>query len=107
MSNRSGLKLIVIFMITLLAVPQFNVEAQENERTDPLAPEASIVYDDPIKIESDSWFTQANGVSSGSCTVLDPYIIEDKMMKVIDSEAIYIRNTTKHLEIRNCTIVGG
>ena len=60
----------------------------------------------PIRIDSDADFTiPTNGVTSGTGTIGDPYIIEDW---VIDATGygcgIYIGNTTAHFEIRDCVI---
>ncbi|MBM1154367.1 right-handed parallel beta-helix repeat-containing protein, partial [archaeon] len=54
----------------------------------------------PIIITSDNEFTADNGVSSGSGTKKDPYIIEN----LIIDYGIRIYSTTKYLIIRNCII---
>ncbi|MFW3146220.1 MAG: right-handed parallel beta-helix repeat-containing protein [Thermoplasmatota archaeon] len=64
-------------------------------------------YDDPIGIEADAAFNSSNGISSGSGTANDPYILENKTIRIFDEVGIYVRNTTKHLWIRNCTLFGG
>ena len=58
-----------------------------------------------IRIEGDANFTLGNGVSAGSGTELDPYIIDGWE---IDGggvgRCIYVGNTTKHFVIRNCNL---
>ncbi len=62
----------------------------------------------PISITSDSDFTLANGVVSGTGTTADPYIIENWS---IDGNAsahgIEITGVTKDFVIRNCLIFDG
>jgi len=52
-------------------------------------------------IYGDTQFTFENGVSGGSGTESDPFIIEGKRILSYDTVAIYIANTTKHCIIRN------
>ena len=62
----------------------------------------------PIRIIGNDQFTEENGVTSGSGTVDDPYIIENWVI-VSDgsaSQGIFINNTDVHFIIRNCTING-
>ncbi len=60
-----------------------------------------------IRIDSDSGFTAANGVTGGNGTDTNPYIIDNW---TIDGNgkgyAIYIGNTTAHFIIRNCSVSG-
>ncbi len=64
-------------------------------------------FNGSISIESDSEFTSENGVSSGSGTQNDPYIIENLSFTVGTVPAIRIANTNAHLVIRNITVTGG
>jgi len=62
----------------------------------------------PIRINGNDDFLPENGVTEGSGTELDPYIIENWMI-VNDgsaSEGIFINNTDAYFIIRNCTIQG-
>jgi parallel beta-helix repeat protein len=62
----------------------------------------------PIYIEGNDNFTSENGVTRGSGTEEDPYIIENWII-VGDGSAedgIFINNTDAHFIIRNCTIYG-
>jgi parallel beta-helix repeat protein len=62
----------------------------------------------PIRIIGNDQFTEENGVTGGSGTEEDPYIIENWVI-VKDgsaSQGIFINNTDKHFIIKNCTISG-
>jgi len=60
---------------------------------------------DPVKITSDDDFTEANGVTSGTGTADDPYIISGL---IIDGKGagygIYITGTTKNFTIMGCEV---
>jgi len=58
----------------------------------------------PISIDSNSDFTSANGVTSGSGTETDPYIIENWDINASSANGIKIRNTDVYFIIRNCVI---
>ena len=61
----------------------------------------------PVLINGNSEFTSANGVSSGTGSSSDPYIIEDWKISAASSDGITIRDTDKHFIIRNCWIMDG
>ena len=61
----------------------------------------------PIFINGDNSFTPSNGVSSGSGTADDPYVIENLLIDASGSHGIWIENTTKHFIIRNCVVENG
>jgi parallel beta-helix repeat protein len=73
--------------------------------SDPVPSDA--IYNDRIYIEGNSEFTANNGVSSGSGTQSDPYIIEDKHISAFHGNGVSIKNTTKYFVVRNCTVVNG
>jgi parallel beta-helix repeat protein len=60
----------------------------------------------PIYIEGNDDFTSENGVTGGSGTEEDPYIIEGWVIVGDGStgEGIFINNTDAHFVIRNCNI---
>ncbi|MEM3567548.1 MAG: NosD domain-containing protein, partial [Thermoplasmata archaeon] len=59
----------------------------------------------PIHIRSNDEFTPANGVSRGSGTPEDPYIIEGLIIDGAGgSYCIWIENTNLHFVIRNCQL---
>ncbi|MCK5772538.1 MAG: right-handed parallel beta-helix repeat-containing protein, partial [Thermoplasmata archaeon] len=95
-----------LFAVVLILIPSLlaGLQPLEDEISD-LEPGAS--FDDTILIEGDSAFNTSNGISSGSGTANDPYVIENMTIEVTDTVGIKIVNTTKHLVIRNCTLSGG
>lgn len=64
----------------------------------------AVVLRDYIYIEGDSGFTNASGVTWGSGTSGDPYIINNHRMNTTKAHGIYIGNTTKYYIIENCFI---
>ncbi|MCG3218878.1 MAG: right-handed parallel beta-helix repeat-containing protein, partial [Candidatus Heimdallarchaeota archaeon] len=70
-------------------------------------PSLSYVTHDPIVITQDSEFDAAHGVSSGSGTELDPYIIEGWEITTATGNGIYVNGTSVYFIIRNCLIDGG
>jgi parallel beta-helix repeat protein len=61
----------------------------------------------PIYIEGDENFTPANGVTSGSGTENDPYIIKGWDISTENASGIEIRNTTAYFIVRRCRVYGG
>ena len=59
-----------------------------------------------IEITSDEEFTLANGVSSGTGTENNPYIIEGWNITVATGYGITIVDTSSHFVIRNCFVDG-
>jgi len=61
---------------------------------------------DPIRIFSDSEFTAAKGVRSGSGTATDPYIIEDWDIRMGAWNGIRIESTLAYFVVRNVVFSG-
>jgi len=61
----------------------------------------------PIFINGDNQFTSANGVTSGSGTANDPYIIENWAINASGTHGITIQSTTAYFIIRNCLVKNG
>jgi parallel beta-helix repeat protein len=61
---------------------------------------------DPIRIAGDLDFTVGNGVTGGTGTSTDPYIIEGWDISLTFSEGIYVSDTTMQFVIRNVYIHG-
>jgi parallel beta-helix repeat protein len=61
----------------------------------------------PIFINGDSQFTPANGVTGGSGTQADPYIIENWVIDASGAIGITIQNTTKYFVVWNCLVENG
>jgi len=68
---------------------------------------ATLSPHSPIYIEGNDNFILANGVTSGSGTENDPYIIEKWEISAEDENGIEIRDTTAHFIIRNCRVHDG
>jgi 5'-nucleotidase/UDP-sugar diphosphatase len=65
------------------------------------------VFPFSIYIDGNDNFTPANGVSSGSGTENDPYIIENWDINAENTNGIDIRNTTSNFIVRNCYVHDG
>lgn len=72
----------------------------------PLASAAGFVSHDPIFIDGNSGFTNASGVTWGSGTETDPYVIEGWDITTSSASGIEIRNTDAHFVIRDCLVRG-
>ncbi|PWI46279.1 hypothetical protein CEE45_17645 [Candidatus Heimdallarchaeota archaeon B3_Heim] len=59
----------------------------------------------PITISGDAAFTSANGVSAGTGSESDPYIIANWFIDGSGRNCIWIVDTTKHFIIENCTLI--
>lgn len=68
---------------------------------------ATLNNHEPIYICGDDNFTGINGVTSGSGTADDPYIIENWAIDASKNTGIRIENTTKYFIIRNCVVENG
>lgn len=77
-----------------------------NDQTDQDWIDAVVSYNrNPIRINSDGDFNVGNGVSSGSGTLGDPYIIKDWYIDATGFGCgIFIGNTTAHFEIYDCVV---
>ncbi|HEX9341539.1 MAG TPA: right-handed parallel beta-helix repeat-containing protein [Thermoplasmata archaeon] len=67
----------------------------------------ALTSHNPILIEGDAEFNAANGVTGGSGTPADPYVIENWEINASAANGIDIRNTTAPFSIRNVTVQGG
>ncbi len=69
---------------------------------------ASLTPHSPIRISSNADFTVANGVTGGSGTPADPYIIEGWAIteaEIGKDYGIWLENTDAHVVIRNCLVI--
>ncbi|KXB06999.1 hypothetical protein AKJ54_00870, partial [candidate division MSBL1 archaeon SCGC-AAA382K21] len=62
---------------------------------------------DPINVSGNENFTFVNGISEGSGTEGDPYIIENWLIRAENSHGIWIENTDQDFIIRNCSVYDG
>ena len=61
----------------------------------------------PICIEGDNEFTSANGVTAGTGTAENPYIIEGWAINASEAHGVRIQDTTAHFVIRNMSAFDG
>ena len=76
-----------------------------SSRMDP--PGQTLTGHGPIAIEGDAGFDPSNGVTGGSGTPADPYVIENWEINATAAIGIDIRNTTAYFSIRNVTVRDG
>jgi len=77
-------------------------------RENPTAAKAlALTVHDPIWIVGNAGLVFGNGVTSGSGSQADPYIIEGWQIDAISNDGIKISGTTAYLVIRNVIIDGG
>ena len=62
---------------------------------------------DPIYINGNDKFTSENGVTGGSGTSNDPFVIENWEIDASSMDGITIRNVSVFFEIRNCYVHDG
>ncbi len=75
--------------------------------TSPLVFSAVNGIHQPILIVGNNSFTLANGVSRGSGTNSDPYVIENLVVDASDSNGIQVKDTTAYFIVRNCLVENG
>ncbi len=75
----------------------------------PEAPHGALGYTPhpPILIDGDAGFVPANGVTGGTGTPSDPYVIEGWAIDASSATGISIANTLAHALIRNVSVSGG
>jgi parallel beta-helix repeat protein len=115
--NRTVLAIGIIFLLIGASVVSSKIdECTLVGNTKGIEPTAlAIPYDyqqqyephNPIYIHGDNDFTSENGVTGGSGTSYDPYIIEDWEISASYQNGIVIRNTSVFFEIEDCYIHGG
>jgi parallel beta-helix repeat protein len=96
---RSTVLLLLLVLSTLAALPLFTNRASA-------IPEG-LLFHAPILINGDAGFTPANGVTSGSGTVVDPFVIDGWNIDASTANGIDVRNTSAHFIIRDCYIHDG
>ncbi len=111
MSQPQSLPLILIVLV-VLTQNNVGVVADAGNQT-------SLTAHDPIVILGDSGFTEENGVTTGSGSVDDPYIIEDWTINAslgrsvdlggtfADGQGILIVDTTANFVVRNVHVHSG
>ena len=105
------LSLLVFFLLSSTTV--VSEESQTSSTSDAFKatnthdPSLSYTIHPPIEIASDSDFTSANGVVSGSGNWNEPFIIEGWEIITLTGSGIFIHDTTVYFVIRDCYIDAG
>ena len=95
----------ILVLMGLINIVSICPAEETEESTRALIQQETLALHAPIRINSDSEFTSANGVNHGSGSVTNPYIIDNWNINGSGYGCgIFIGNTTKHFIIRNCTI---
>ncbi len=90
--------LVIVGTLALAALPFLSTLPRA---TAPYTPHA------PIRITSDADFTAANGVTGGSGTTSDPYVIEGWDIALTLGSGVWIQDTRAPFLIRNVSVHGG
>ncbi|MBE3122908.1 MAG: right-handed parallel beta-helix repeat-containing protein [Thermoplasmata archaeon] len=102
---QKGMSVVIIFLFIGTCILPSSVAQNSNEKSSLLILDGNHA---PIRIIGNDQFTPENGVTGGSGTEDDPYIIENWVI-VCDgsaSQGIFINDTDVYFIIRNCTISG-
>ena len=86
----------------------FIATSQENENVSDNT--SFVVYcgiHEPIYIRGNENFTENNGVTGGSGTKNDPYIMENGTIDASSAHGIHVKNTTAYFIIQNCLVENG
>lgn len=102
MRKTTNLLFVVIIIFTFI----FNNLILYNTKAD-LNDPGILTTHDPILIVGNENFIVANGVTNGSGTKSDPYIIENWDINAKITHGIEIRDTTSYFIIRNCWLHDG
>ena len=92
----AAVMVVVVCAATIFAVPAARARS--------ILPRPAFTSHSPILIEGDSGFTPANGVTGGSGTAADPYLISGWDIGASSTIGIRIRNTTAYVAIRGVHI---
>ncbi len=110
-TNKGYILVVTLLFIGLACAPSINASinrAFERDSGTNRNRAASLIDGNhpPIYIHGNENFTSENGVTGGSGTEEDPYIIEGWVIvgNGSTSEGIFINNTDAYFVIRNCTI---
>lgn len=97
-----GLASLLLAMLVFLA---FRVVSPQQMSLS--ASSSSLTVHAPILIDGDANFTAPNGVTGGSGTCCNPYVIEGWDINASTAHGIEIRNTRAHFIVRNVTVHDG
>lgn len=95
--------LLIILIVSAIAIVfPININSSESQVNSPL-----YTSHDPIYINGNADFTAENGVTGGTGSSSDPYIIEGWDINASSADGIAIRNTDAYFIIRNCYVHDG
>ncbi|MBU0496814.1 MAG: right-handed parallel beta-helix repeat-containing protein, partial [Candidatus Thermoplasmatota archaeon] len=101
------LLLFILGTFSVIGQQQINDVSSETHNTSNILSFLVTGNHEPIRIEGNDEFLPENGVTGGSGTENDPYIIEG--WTIVDDNTtdvgIFINNTDVHFILRNCTIM--
>jgi len=97
-----SLCLVSAFLLMLLGALSFRVVSLQQ-----MSLTVSLSSHAPILIDGNTDLTAPNGVTGGSGTALDPYIIEGWDIDASTAHGIEIRNTRAYFIVRNVTVHDG
>jgi len=93
--------------ITVTVISQADNTVRDNASCIAHAVRVGRIPRGPIYINGDDNFIPANGVTSGSGTENDPYIIENWDISAENANGIWVENTTLYFIVRNCYVHDG
>jgi parallel beta-helix repeat protein len=115
--NRKSKKFVSLFLVVVIAMSLMAMTALLRPQESDIAPSepptpARIAYTThaPIVIDGDAGFLgdySSTGISWGSGTIYDPYIIENLDIDASSAHGIEIENANMHFVIRDCIIHDG
>lgn len=101
-SKKAILSVVVVFVLAIASASAYLAVMDDLS-------EGSLAFHEPITIMTDSHFTPANGVTSGTGAEHDPFVIEGWTIELSNSGGwgygINIGWTTAHFIIKNVTII--
>ncbi|MGC9061078.1 MAG: hypothetical protein ACP5JR_07620, partial [Thermoplasmata archaeon] len=104
-AKNCDLKLVQIFVLVFLVLSVFAILNWQSASAGEIKPQKRGIGHAPIHINGNSQFTSANGVTAGSGTQDDPYIIEGWNISANDGiYCIWIENTDVWFVVRNCNV---
>jgi parallel beta-helix repeat protein len=101
--GQGKISIILVIILFIALFPLNYIPEVDSDLTNP----SLLTNHSPIHINGNSQFTTANGVSSGTGTNSNPYIIQNWSIAATNSTGIHIENTNSYFVIRNCHVFDG
>ncbi len=102
--RRFGRATTILFLVLLLGLASLQLTVP---RPAEAAPSSHYMTHAPILIQGDQDFTAANGVTGGSGTQADPYVIEGWEIDASTSHGIWIRDASSSIVIKDVYVHSG